>query len=38
MREMPPTYNYRPDGSACRVYGSIEVKKVTGKNMALPEL
>ncbi|KAF8311954.1 DUF1692-domain-containing protein [Clavulina sp. PMI_390] len=24
-----PTYNYRPDGSACRVYGSVEVKKVT---------
>lgn len=29
-RSFPPTYNYRPDGSACRVYGSVEVKKVTG--------
>lgn len=25
-----PTYNYQPDGSACRVYGTIPVKKVTG--------
>lgn len=25
----PPTYNYRPDASACRIYGSVEVKKVT---------
>ncbi|KAH8118186.1 DUF1692-domain-containing protein [Phellopilus nigrolimitatus] len=24
-----PTYNYKPDGGACRVYGSMEVKKVT---------
>ncbi|ETW82589.1 hypothetical protein HETIRDRAFT_382665, partial [Heterobasidion irregulare TC 32-1] len=24
-----PTYNYQPDGSACRVYGSLDVKKVT---------
>lgn len=26
-----PTYNYKPDGSACRVYGSLEVKKVSGE-------
>ena len=26
-----PTYNYQADGSACRVFGSVEVKKVTGK-------
>ncbi len=25
-----PTYNYVPDGSACRIYGSLAVKKVTG--------
>lgn len=25
-----PTYNYQADGSACRVYGTLEVKKVTG--------
>lgn len=25
-----PTYNYVPDGSACRIYGSLTVKKVTG--------
>ncbi|TDL25545.1 DUF1692-domain-containing protein [Rickenella mellea] len=24
-----PTYNYKPDGSACRVFGSMTVKKVT---------
>ncbi|KAL5526702.1 hypothetical protein ACEPAF_8427 [Sanghuangporus sanghuang] len=24
-----PTYNYKPDGSACRIYGSMSVKKVT---------
>jgi endoplasmic reticulum-Golgi intermediate compartment protein 2 len=24
-----PTYNYVADGSACRIYGSVEVKKVT---------
>ncbi|EJD06811.1 DUF1692-domain-containing protein [Fomitiporia mediterranea MF3/22] len=24
-----PTYNYKPDGGACRVYGSIQAKKVT---------
>ncbi|KDQ58958.1 hypothetical protein JAAARDRAFT_33684 [Jaapia argillacea MUCL 33604] len=24
-----PTYNYQSDGSACRVFGSLEVKKVT---------
>lgn len=26
-----PTYNYQPSGSACRVYGTIPVKKVTGQ-------
>ena len=25
-----PTYNYKPSGTACRVYGTISVKKVTG--------
>ena len=25
-----PTYNYKRDGTACRVYGTLEVKKVTG--------
>lgn len=30
-----PTYNYQPDGSACRVYGTIEVKKVTGLRQPL---
>jgi len=25
-----PTYNYVPDGSACRIYGSLTVKRVTG--------
>jgi len=25
-----PTYNYVPDGSACRIYGSLAVKRVTG--------
>ncbi|KAI0703847.1 DUF1692-domain-containing protein [Cytidiella melzeri] len=24
-----PTYNYKPAGSACRVYGTVQVKKVT---------
>ncbi|KAI9001496.1 DUF1692-domain-containing protein [Trametes punicea] len=24
-----PTYNYQPDGSACRVYGTITAKRVT---------
>lgn len=24
-----PTYNYQPDGSACRVFGTVVVKKVT---------
>lgn len=28
--EYRPTYNYKADGSACRVYGTIPVKKVTG--------
>jgi hypothetical protein len=26
-----PTYNYRSDGSACRIFGTVTVKKVTGK-------
>ena len=26
-----PTYNHKSDGSACRVYGTLEVKKVTGE-------
>lgn len=26
-----PTYNYQPAGTACRVYGQVNVKKVTGK-------
>lgn len=26
-----PTYNYHPDGSACRIFGTVTVKKVTGK-------
>ena len=25
-----PTYNHVPDGSACRIYGSLAVKRVTG--------
>ena len=25
-----PTYNYQKDGSACRIYGIITAKKVTG--------
>lgn len=29
--EFRPTYNYQPGGSACRVYGTIPVKKVTGE-------
>lgn len=29
--EFRPTYNHIPDGSACRVYGSLDVKKVTGE-------
>lgn len=31
------TYNYTPDGSACRIYGSIQVKKVTA-NMHVTSL
>ena len=34
--EFPPTYNYRPEGGACRIYGSVEVKKVTGNMKPLP--
>lgn len=30
-----PTYNYRPDGSACRIFGTVTVKKVTGKRVHL---
>jgi hypothetical protein len=26
-----PTYNYKSDGTACRVYGTLDVKKVTGE-------
>ena len=26
-----PTYNHKPDGSACRVYGTVTAKKVTGE-------
>ena len=26
-----PTYNFTPAGNACRIYGSVFVKKVTGK-------
>lgn len=26
-----PTYNYQADGSACRVYGTLAIKKVTGE-------
>jgi endoplasmic reticulum-Golgi intermediate compartment protein 2 len=26
-----PTYNFQPSGTACRVYGTVNVKKVTGK-------
>ncbi|KAG8925202.1 hypothetical protein FRC02_009861, partial [Tulasnella sp. 418] len=25
-----PTYNHVPDGSACRIYGTVEAKRVTG--------
>lgn len=25
-----PTYNYQKDGSACRIYGTVTAKKVTG--------
>lgn len=28
-----PTYNYHPDGSACRIFGTVTVKKVTGKGL-----
>jgi uncharacterized protein (DUF2126 family) len=26
-----PTYNFVPDGNACRVYGTLNVKKATGE-------
>lgn len=32
-----PTYNYRPDGSACRIFGTVTAKKVTGKRFLLAE-
>ncbi|GJJ08212.1 hypothetical protein Clacol_002420 [Clathrus columnatus] len=32
--QFKPTVNYQPDGSACRVYGSLEVKKVNGHGYA----
>jgi|SRR5882762_1667995 len=28
--EFRPTYNYKRDGSSCRIYGTLDVKKVTG--------
>lgn len=31
--EFRPTYNYKADGSACRVYGTMEAKKVTGEEL-----
>ena len=30
-----PTYDYRPDGSACRIFGTVTVKKVTGNTFVL---
>ena len=29
--EYKPTYNYQPAGSACRVFGTVTAKKVTGQ-------
>ncbi|KAJ3830992.1 hypothetical protein F5878DRAFT_668070 [Lentinula raphanica] len=34
---MAPTFDHSPDPSACRVYGTIEVKKVTA-NMHITTL
>ena len=28
-----PTYNYQPDGTACRIFGTVTAKKVTGANV-----
>ena len=33
-----PTYNYRPDGSACRIFGTVTVKKVTGIRFRLSKV
>lgn len=33
-----PTYNYRPDGSACRIFGTVTVKKVTGERFYLVKI
>jgi endoplasmic reticulum-Golgi intermediate compartment protein 2 len=33
-----PTYNYRPDGSACRIFGTVTVKKVTGEGFRSGEI
>ena len=33
-----PTYNYLPDGSACRIFGTVTVKKVTGKRFQPSEM
>lgn len=33
-----PTYNYHPDGSACRIFGTVTVKKVTGKGLYSMEI
>lgn len=32
--EYKPTYNYQPAGTACRVYGTVPVKKVTGQSIS----
>ena len=33
-----PTYNYTPAGNACRIYGSVYVKKVTGMGVPIRSL
>ena len=33
-----PTYDYRPDGNACRIFGTVGVKKVTGKLFRLAKV
>ena len=33
-----PTYNYLPDGSACRIFGTVTVKKVTGNRFRLAKI
>jgi hypothetical protein len=30
-----PTYNHVKDGSACRIYGSLTVKRITGASSML---